>query len=172
MFSLTHTHEKCVCDSGFVAAEHKALPNIDALGHEELKALVLAQRAQLLSRDTEIEHLKLLIFKLKRMQFGQKSEKLNRQIGQLELRLEDLEANQASSTPVAPPTALLTGISPVKPVRRPLPAELPRETGTRAPREESCPGCGGTLRLLGEDVCETLEYIPSSFKVIRTVRLS
>jgi hypothetical protein len=39
---------------------------------------------QLASRDTGIEHLKLLIAKLRRMQFGRKSEKWERQIEQLE----------------------------------------------------------------------------------------
>jgi transposase len=57
-----------------------------------------------------------------------------------------------------------------KPARRPLPAELPRETETITPEQEACPGCGGTLRSLGEDVSETLEYIPARFIVIRTVR--
>jgi transposase len=32
------------------------------------------------------------------------------------------------------------------------------------------PDCGGTLDRLGEDVSETLEYVPARFKVIRTVR--
>jgi hypothetical protein len=51
----------------------------------------------LVSRDHEIEHLKLLIAKLRRMQFGRKSEKVERQIEQLELKLEDLEANRAEA---------------------------------------------------------------------------
>src|SRR5206468_10824346 len=37
-------------------------------------------------------------------------------------------------------------------------------------KEDACPDCGGTLGRLGEDVCETLEYVPARFKVIRTVR--
>jgi transposase len=45
------------------------------------------------SRESEIEHLKLLLIQLRRMQFGRKSEKLERQIEQLELRLEDLQQN-------------------------------------------------------------------------------
>ena len=40
-----------------------------------LKALVLAKQAELDSRTTEIESLKLLILKLKRMHFGPRSEK-------------------------------------------------------------------------------------------------
>ncbi|HGO6154251.1 TPA: transposase, partial [Burkholderia cepacia] len=57
---------------------------------EALKAMVASLREQLSSRAIEIEHLKLTIAKLRRMQFGRKSEKLDRQIEQLELRLEDL----------------------------------------------------------------------------------
>ena len=62
----------------------------DCLGVESLKALVLAKR-------TEIENLNLLILKLKRMHFGQTSEKLSADIAQLELLLEDLEASQAAA---------------------------------------------------------------------------
>ena len=60
-----------------------------------LKALILSQHDQLLSHQSEIEHLKLLIAKLRRMQFGRKSEKLEWQIEQLELKLEELESAKA-----------------------------------------------------------------------------
>src|SRR3977135_4214243 len=90
-----------------VAANH-ALPNLDALHHNELKALIFLHREQLLSkdeqlqsRDHEIEHLKLLIAKLRRMQFGRKSEKLDRQIEQLELRLDELQATPAENATVS-----------------------------------------------------------------------
>jgi hypothetical protein len=73
------------------------LPDLNLLPAEALKALVLAQYEQLLWRESEIEHLKLLIAKLQRMQFGRKSEKLARQIEQLELRLEDLQSRPAES---------------------------------------------------------------------------
>ncbi len=70
--------------------EHdKALPDLDSLGIELLKQLALAQQ-------TEIDNLNLLVLKLKRMHFGQRSEKMNADIAQLELWLEDLEANQAA----------------------------------------------------------------------------
>ena len=113
--------------------------------------------------------MKLLVLKLKRMHFGAKSEKLNVDIEQLELRLEELEANQAAADPS--PAQLVTAVFPSKkPARRPLPPELPRETETIAPKQEACPDCGGKLRPLGEDVSEVLEYVPARFKVIRTVR--
>jgi phage shock protein A len=62
---------------------------------EALKRLVIEQQARLADRDHEIERLKLLIAKLRRLQFGRSSEKLEREIHQLELVLEDLEANRA-----------------------------------------------------------------------------
>ena len=66
-----------------------ALPDLNVLPAEALRALILAQYEQLISREREIEHLQLLLAKLHRMQFGRKSEKLERQIEQLELRLEN-----------------------------------------------------------------------------------
>jgi len=45
------------------------------------------QRLQILSNDNEIEHPKLLVAKLRRMQFGRRSEKVTQQIEQLELKL-------------------------------------------------------------------------------------
>src|SRR5215469_6338652 len=79
------------------------LPDLSRLDREELQALLLAEHQgrlathqQLLQREGEIEHLKLLLNQLRRMQFGPKSEKLGRQIEQLELRLEDLQQAQAA----------------------------------------------------------------------------
>src|SRR5271169_1714253 len=162
-------------------SERAALPDLDTLNHEALKALIVAQHTQILSkdeelqsRDQEIEHLKLLIAKLRRMQFGRKSEKLDRQIEQLELKLEELESAKAaqvseSASPCAVrPSSSLSTTS--KPARQPLPEHLPREVRTYAPKQAACTECGGTLRRLGEDVSEVLEYVPARFKVIRQVR--
>jgi len=145
------------------------LPDLNLLPAEALKALVRAQHEQLLWRESEIEHLKLLIAKLQRMQFGRKSEKLARQIEQLELRLEDLQAKPAESKSAATTPPLLIS-SPAKPARRPLPDHLPRQTQRHEPKESACPDCGGELRKLGEDVSEMLEYVPASFFVVRHVR--
>jgi transposase len=148
------------------------LPDLDALDSAALKALILAQHETLVSRQTEIENLKLLILKLRRMQFGRKSEKLDHQIEQLELRLEDLETAQTESA--APPRndrpQMTAAREHRKPARRPLPDHLPRETQTYEPEQAACPECGGVLRTLGEDVSELLEFVPARFKVIRIVR--
>ena len=108
-----------------------ALPDLNVLPADALRALILAQHKQLLSREREIEHLKLLLTKLHRMQFGRKSEKLQRQIEQLELRLEELQANRSEKEPTPPqPTSLPASTTPTtaKPARRPLPEHLPDTT--------------------------------------------
>jgi hypothetical protein len=56
-----------------------------------------------------------------------------------------------------------------KPARRPLPRHLPREDVIHS-APCTCPTCGGALRRIGEDVSETLDYVPGRFKVIRHVR--
>jgi len=150
-----------------VTSVDAVLPDLNALDFDALKALVIATHTELISHKNEIESLKLLILKLKRMQFGPSSEKLGQQIDQLELQLEDLEVNRAAQTESAAPSAESVRR---KPARRPLPAELPRETENLDPKEKECPDCGGNLNRLGEDVSETLEYVPEHFKVIRTVR--
>jgi transposase len=151
-----------------MVAPRTTLPDLDTLDQDALKALILSQHDQLLSRDHEIEHLKLLISKLRRMQFGRRSEKVERQIEQLELKLEELETSRPVATPQAsePPSA---EPSTAKKCRA-LPDHLPRQIKTHAPKEATCPECGGTLKKLGEDVSEMLEWVPASFKVIRHVR--
>ena len=155
-----------------MAAANHPLPDLDALNPNELKALIFSQHEQLLSRDNEIEHLKLLIAKLRRMQFGRKSEKLDRQIEQLELRLDELEATQAEKVAASQTSGGRRARCEcaAKPARRPLPEHLPRETRKYPPKQNACPDCGGELKHLGEDVSEILEYVPARFKVIRQVR--
>ena len=151
-----------------LTADH--LPNdIDAL-----KAMLLARaeeveglKAQLNTRAAEIEHLKLMIAKLRRMQFGRKSEKLDHQIEQLELKLEDLQADEGEAARDMPDTDKAPR---KKPVRKPLPDHLPRDEKVYTPEAKNCPACGGGLRHLGEDAAEQLEYVPGRFRVIRHVR--
>lgn len=138
---------------------------------EHLQDVVDSQKAVIATGKAEIEHLKLLIAKLRRMQFGRKSEKLDRQIEQLELRLEELEELEADegATPVEIPKTART--APEQTPRRPLPEHLPRDVQTYLPEShEKCSECGGEMKFLGEDVAEQLEYVPASFRVIRHVR--
>ena len=161
-----------------------SLPNLDGLDPEALRALVVAkhlesmeQHKQLTSNTQEIEHLKLVIEKYRRMIFGRKSEKLTGELEQLEFRLEELETAQAAgeaaqaATEAAQPSSTQTDSKRrSRPARKPLPEDLPREVVTHLPAHTCCPDCGGALRQFGEDVSEQLERIPASFKVIRHVR--
>ena len=156
-----------------MTAASAELPDLNALDSDALKALVIEKHAlaaeryaEIVSHKTEIDNLKLLIAKLQRMQFGRSSERLASHIDQLELRLEDLETTEAAK----PPSPARRSTPRSKPARRPLPAELPRETETLQPKDSACPDCGGALSHLGDDVSETLEFVPGRFKVIRTVR--
>jgi transposase len=135
---------------------------------DSLKRLILEQRAALLSRQLEIDKLKLQLARLRRMHFGRSSEQLDQHIAQLELSLEELEASEAVLAAVAAPKS--TSAAPKQqPIRRPLPEHLAREEITHTV-SCTCPACGGELRRLGEDVSEILEQVPARFKVIRHVR--
>jgi len=135
---------------------------------ESLQRLVREQQAQLLSRDVLIEQLKLQLARLKKMKFGRSSEQLDAQIAQLEFSLEELEGNAAAAAPRKAPANSPES----KPARKPLPDHLPREAHVHEPTTGSCncPECGGTLRALGEDSSEVLEYVPEHWKVIKHVR--
>ena len=161
------------------------LPDLSTLDPEALKVLIVAQHEQLLSkdeqllhkdeqlssRDEEIERLKLLIAKLRRMEFGRKSEKLDWEIEQLELKLDELQASRAEQAAACPSPLAASDVNrATKRTRQPLPTHLPRETRKILPKQDTCPDCSGTLKPLGEDVSEILEYVPEHFKVIRQVR--
>jgi len=53
--------------------------------------------------------------------------------------------------------------------RKPLPDHLDREDEVLSPGD-ACGGCGGTLRQVGEDITEELDYIPGHFVVRRFIR--
>jgi len=140
---------------------------------EALKRLILEQTAALesakatvISQTLELEKLRFEIACLKRMKYGRSSEQFDAQIGQMQLTLEDLGAS-LSELPARP--AAVAKEPPAKPVRRPLPAHLPRQEIVHQ-TACACPECGGALRPLGEDVSEILEYVPGRYQVIRHVR--
>ena len=144
---------------------------------QALQAMVraLAGEKEALARDAHlkaltIEQLKAQIAKLKRMQFGKSSEKVTREIAQLELALDELHEDEGNRAAKRPAAVQALNEKPLeKPYRKPLPEHLPREEEVHEP-SCTCPNCGAAMRKLGEDVTEVLEYVPSSFKVIRHVR--
>nr|WP_283949641.1 IS66 family transposase [Limobrevibacterium gyesilva] len=141
---------------------------------DEIAALRLelaATRAQLGTAALEIEHLRVQLAALRRQQYSQSSERLDADIAQLELRLEDLEENEAERrAAIADPAAAEPPRQRSKPVRKPLPEHLPRETVMHEPKMVCDCGDRSQLASLGEDVTEVLEKIPARLKVIRHIR--
>jgi len=157
-----------------VVSTHDELPK-DA---ESLHRLLIDARENIAQRDEqlrlaeakilystlEIENLKMQLARLRRMQFGRSSEKLCEAIEQIEFKLEELESGVAEneSRAVSAPRA-------ARPVRKPLPAALPRQLVSHDVGC-TCPKCGQGVRRIGEDAAEMLEWVPGRFKVLKHVR--
>jgi transposase len=144
----------------------------------ELDRELAAARLGLIEQRLEIERLRARISRLLRQAFGRSAERLQRQMEQLDLGLEEIDALLGETTPPEAPAAAAAERqalvdSGARRGRKPLPAELPRDVVEHAaPAAEgcTCTACGGALRRLGEDASEVLEYFPGSFRVIRHVR--
>lgn len=101
--------------------------------------MILAQREMLAEARSEakvwaleIERLKLMLAKMRREKFGQSSERGKQLIEQLELAITDLQETQAeeeTKSEIAAPEKQREKRerSGIKPARRPLPGNLPRE---------------------------------------------
>lgn len=146
----------------------------------ELRAAVATARAeaarlQAINADLEARNalLQLQNEKMRRALYGQRSERSRQLLDQMELGFEELEATAAEDEALAALAAARTSVAAFerkRPARKPLPDHLPRERVV-IPAPCSCPACGGTrLSKLGEDVTETLEVVPRTWKVIQTVR--
>lgn len=141
---------------------------------DDAEAKLANAHARESATEAMIAHLKLQIAKLRREQYGSSAERTRRLLDQMELQLEDLEADAAqddiTAQAAAEKTATVTAFERKRPARKPFPEHLPRER-VIVPAPCACPACGGSrLSKLGEDVTETLEVIPRTWKVIQTVR--
>src|SRR5712671_7990023 len=139
-----------------------------------VKAEAANAQADLSSSEALNGHLKLEIEKLRRELYGSSSERKARLLAQMELQLEDLEAaateDELAAEKAAVGTQTVRSFQRKRPTRKPFPDHLPRERVVIA-APENCPCCGSAkLSKLGEDITETLEVIPRSWKVIQTVR--
>lgn len=143
-----------------------------------LEAKNAKMSATLQAHDQLIQSLRLRIARLKKHGFGKSSEKIEREIQQLELALEDLMI--AASESSAEPLTEVEGAVPTAPE-----ASTPEKVMRRRPRVSDnavherreldpgtcCPACGGELRLVGEDVSKILDMIAAQMKVIEIARL-
>jgi transposase len=91
-------------------------------------------RAQTLSAEALIAHLRLAIEKMRRELYGQRAERKARLLDQMELELEELEAAAAEdefaagkAAATSDNTTAVRGFTRRKPSRKPFPAHLPRE---------------------------------------------
>src|SRR5271154_2530511 len=141
---------------------------------DALKAEVAAGRARAAADQALIAHQQLQIAKLRHQLYGQRSERAVRLLDQMELGLEELESaateDEIAAEQAAARTTNVAAFARKRPSRQPFPGHLPRERVVE-PAPAACLCCGGArLRKLGEDVTETLEVIPRSWKVIQHVR--
>jgi transposase len=138
---------------------------------DALKAALTEARAKLSGAQALIEHLQLVIAKMKRERFGPRSERSERLIDQMELQLEELAAAAAEDAARIEPTRVhVADFTRRKPTRRNFPDHLPRRRIVH-PAPASCPCCGSTkLCKIGEDITETLDVVPRQWFVTEHVR--
>jgi len=147
-----------------------------------LKAMIAALQAEnakisatLRVHDQLVQALRLRIAKLQKLAFGKSSEKIEREIEQLELALEDLliavaeeddapiDEGQDEPSPEAADAPALR--------RRPRVSDTTRRERRELDPGTCCPDCGGDLRVVGEDVSELLDMIAAQMKVIQIARI-
>lgn len=135
-----------------------------------LRSALARAEEKIENEEREIEHLRAQLEKLRRMLFGTRSEKLRRQVQEVEaqLKLHEQVGDRHSGRENDPqvPRQLRQSRH-----RRPLPEHLPREINRLEPVETGCPECGSDLNYLGEVSAEQLELVACALKVIRTVRV-
>jgi transposase len=149
-----------------VTASDQLPEDVDAL-----KAALIEARAKLSGAEALIEHLRLVIAKMKREMFGPRSERTQRLIDQLELQLEELAAAAGEDeSKVGAAKVQAQSFTRHKATRRNFPADLSRRRIVE-PAPTSCPRCGSSkLSKIGEDVTETLDVAPRQWFVTEHVR--
>src|SRR5262249_37934882 len=162
--------------------EMKRLFLAQAANIAKLTAELAAAKAGLMAYALQIEKLNFQLPGLRGQRFGGSSERIDREIAQLELQLEELEATKAAAeakaeaAAPAPATPAATATdtpasqpAPVKPKkpRRTFSERLTRTTVVHEPQACPTPGCDGRLRKESEDVTEVLKYIPGRLEVER-----
>lgn len=158
---------------------------LESLSAQQLRELTtelmvqITQREQAIaSKDRELHYRQSKIDKLtheiavlKRNKFGKSSEQLGSDQASLldetidaDLAAIEQELEQLASSP--------TVGAPRQPKRAPLPPQLPRVEMRHEPESTTCStaGCGCTLKRIGEDVSEKLDYAPGVFTVERHIR--
>ena len=134
---------------------------------------IASKDREILYRQTKIDQLTHEMAVLKRWKFGRSREQLDStQASLLDEAIDaDIAAIELELQTLAP--ALLADVAPrQQPKRAALPPELPRIDQHHEPDSTTCTtaGCGCTLKRIGEDVSEKLDYTPGLFTVERHIR--
>ena len=116
----------------------------------------IAERDQALAQNHRLQH---LLQQLRRMQFGQRSEKLDPD--QLNLAFEDVEQAVAATEATEDKKDPVRGGARAekrRSSRGALPAHLPRVHVTIAPEDTNCPCCRSPMHVIGEDAAEASRH--------------
>jgi len=148
----------------------------------ELRAMIAALQAEkakitatLRVHDQLVQALRLRIAKLQKLAFGKSSEKIEREIEQLKLALEDLlvavaEEDEAQIDEGHDEPSPEAGNAPAL-RRRPRVSDATLRERRELDSGTCCPGGGGDLRVVGEDVSELLDMIAARIKVVQIARI-
>ena len=161
--------------------------SLSSLSAQELREMVTGLMARITQRDetlagkdreivycrTKIDQLVHEMALLKRWKFGRSREQLDS--AQASLLDEAIDADIAAieeELEYLAPAPVIDAAPRQQPKRTALPPELPRVEMHHEPDSTSCttPGCGCTLKRIGEDVSEKLDYTPGVFTVERHIR--
>ncbi len=154
-------------DSSDIDALREALAAAEARA-ADAEAEACNAVAKVSDAEAQIVSLKLMVEKLRRALFGQRSERKQRLLDQMELQLDELEASatedELAAEQAAAGTTQVKGFTRCRPARKPFPEHLPRERVV-VPAPTACECCGSQkLSKIGEDITETLEVIPRQWK--------
>lgn len=129
---------------------------------------VTAERDALVEQNERLRH---LLLKLRRRQFGRKSERLTDE--QLQFAFEEIEATLAENAAEAgkrSPPAREQQTQRRRASRFRLPTHLPEVEQVLAPEATNCPCCQGPLVEIGCDTARRLDVIPARFRTLVTRR--
>jgi len=141
-----------------------ALPK-DMPGLRAVTLRLLAERDELTRRVEAMHH---IIRQFQRAQYGRRSERLDPD--QLPLALEEREITAAREQATAEKRATAPRPRSEPGQRKSLPAHLPRIEVVIEPETTSCPCCGGSMHVLGEEKSERLDVIPAQHRILVTRR--
>jgi transposase len=138
---------------------------------EGRKAQIAALEAQVERLTAQAARFEHIIAQLRRLQFGKRSEQMDKD--QLQLALEDLQQGLAEleAEEDKDDGELKTQRTRQRRQNRPsLPDHLPEVDVVIEPVTTTCPCCAGAMHVIGEDVSKRLDVVPAQYQIIVTRR--